>query len=48
MLILFYKRYIFLQITKVLAIWASYLFIFLHLLLLDLQGIVAIIKSFIK
>ena len=37
----------FLQITKVMAIWASYLFIFffLHLLLLDLQGKVAIIKS---
>ena len=38
----------FLQITKVMAIWASYLFIylfFLHLLLLDLQVNVAINKS---
>ena len=45
--ILFYKRYIFLQITKVMAIRASYFFFFffvLHLFLLDLQGNVAIIK----
>ena len=38
---------IFFAITKVMAIWASYLYIifFQHLLLLDLQGNVAIIKS---
>ena len=37
----------FLHLTKVMAIWARYLFdfFFLHLLLLDLQGNVAIIKS---
>ena len=52
MQILFYNRYIFLQITKVVAIWASYFFFcffvfffVLHLLLLDLQENVAIIKS---
>ena len=43
MQILFYNRYVFLQITKVLVIWARYWFFFL--LLLDLQGKVAIIKS---
>ena len=32
MQILFYNRYIFLQITKVMAIWASYLFIFIFFL----------------
>ena len=47
MQILFYNRYIFLQITKVMALWTSYLFIlFLSSpLLLDLQGNVAILKS---
>ena len=35
----------FLQLTKVMAILASYLFFFLHILLLDLQENVAIIKS---
>ena len=51
MQILFYNRYIFLRITKVMAIWVSSLFIFfffLNLLLLDLQGNIAIIKSLYK
>ena len=46
MQILFYKVY-FLQITRVLVIWARYFFFFFFFFffLLDLQGKVAVIKS---